>query len=267
MYYLNQTPVAQTPPANLTAATRPDWALASSSHDYNWHDGRLHALATVALAPGASYVGTWTIPIVIDGRRTAISGGLWHADRPSLVWFWPILVLLACVIAAMRLKRPSLDRRIARAVGITALLALRGSAASACTAATAAIAGIGRELHGHPNVSPTQYVELAIIFAFVAWGLYRLLLRQHGYFTYFVIALAVLWEGLSLIPILRDGFVLINLPPFLARTATMLCLACGAAILPLVLRLAELPERNAARTRPTTDELDADDLDEAWDIG
>jgi hypothetical protein len=117
------------------------------------------------------------------------------------------------------------------------------------------------------SVSPTQYVELAIIFAFVAWGLYRLLLRQHGYFTYFVIALAVLWEGLSLIPILRDGFVLINLPPFLARTATMLCLACGTTILLLAFSLAELPERNAARTRPTTDELDPDDLDEAWEIG
>jgi len=254
MYYLNQTPVAETPPANLTAANRPDWHAASSSHDYHWHDGRLHALATVALAPGTSYVGTWTIPMLIDGRRTAISGGLWHADRPSIVWFWPILVLLACVIAAMRLKRPSLDRRIARAIGITALLAL-------------AIAGVGRELHGHPSVSPTQYVELAIILAFVAWGLYRLLFRQHGYFTYFVIALAVLWQGLSLIPILRDGFVLINLPPFLARTATMLCLASGTTILLLVFRLAELPKRNAARTRATTDELDADDLDEAWDIG
>jgi hypothetical protein len=46
MYYLNQTPVVETPPANLTASTPPAWGPASSSHDYNWHDGRLHALAT-----------------------------------------------------------------------------------------------------------------------------------------------------------------------------------------------------------------------------
>ena len=82
-----------------------------------------------------------------------------------------------------------------------------------------------------------------------------------------MIAFAVLWQGLSLIPILRDGFVLVNLPAFIARTATMLCLACGAAILLLVFRLAELPARKTARIRPTTDELDPDDLDEAWDIG
>ena len=195
MYYLNQTPVAETPPANLTATTRPDWHPASSSHDDNWHDGRLHALATIALAPGTSYVGTWTIPITIDGRRTAITGGLWHAARPSLVWFWPILVLLACVMAAARLKRPRLDAHLAGAIGITALIAL-------------AVAGVGRELHGHPSVSPTQYVGLAIILAFVAWGLWRLLLQQHGYFSYFAIAVAVLWQGLSLIPVLRDGFVL-----------------------------------------------------------
>lgn len=254
MYYLNQTPVAAAPPGTLTATTRPHWVLARGSHDYSWHDGRLHALATVALAPGAAYVGAWTIPVTIDGRRTAVTGELLHAARPSIVWFWPILVLLACVIAATRLRRPSLDRRVARAVGITALLAL-------------AVAGIGRELHGHPGVSPTQYVELGIILAFVAWGLHRILLRQHGYFTYFVVALAVLWEGLGLISILRDGFVLINLPPFLARTATMLCLACGAAILPLAFRLVELPEGDPARTRATPDELAADDPDGALEIG
>jgi hypothetical protein len=255
MYYLNQTPVAETPPANLTASTPPDWHPASSSHDYNWHDGRLHALATIALAPGTSYVGTWTIPIIIDGRRTAITGGLWHADRPSLVWFWPILVLLACVLAGWRLRRPTLDAQLARALGITALLAL-------------AVAAIGQELHGHPNVSPFQYIELGIILAFVAWGFYRLLVQQHGYFTYFMIAVAVLWQGLTLIAVLRDGFVLINLPAFLARTATMLCLACGAAIIVLAFRLAELPERATARTRETaTTDPDADDLDETWDIG
>lgn len=255
MYHLNQTPVAETPPANLTASTTPDWHPASSSHDYSWHDGRLHALATIALTLGTSYVGTWTIPITIDGRRTAITGGLWHSGRLSLVWFWPILVLLCCVLAAWRLRRPTLDAHLARALGITALLAL-------------AVAAVGQELHGHPDVSPFQYIELGIILAFVGWGLYRLLVQQRGYFTYFVIAVAVLWQGLTLIPVLRDGFVLINLPAFVARTATMLCLACGAAILVLVFRLAELPERATARTRAsTTTDADADDLDEAWEIG
>ena len=255
MYYLNQTPIAETPPANLIASTPPDWASAGSSHEYNWHDGRLHALAAIALAPGTSYVGTWTVPVIVDGRPTAISGGLWHANRPSVVWFWPIVVLFACVIAATRLRRPSLDVQLARALGITGLVAL-------------GVAGAGHELHGHPEVSPTQYVELGIILAFVIWGLYRLLFQRHGYFTYFVISLGMLWEGLGLIAILRDGFVLIDLPAFVARTATMLCLACGAAILVPAVHLADLPERAAARGRPTTtSDPDPEDLDEAWGIG
>jgi hypothetical protein len=111
MYYLNQTPVGLTPPSNLTATTPPRWESVSGGDTYNWHDGRLHALASVALAPGVSFVGRWRVPILVDGRREAITGGLWHADNPSLVWLWPIVVLLACVLAAWRLHRPSLDRR------------------------------------------------------------------------------------------------------------------------------------------------------------
>ena len=57
MYYLNQTPVAETPPANLTASTPPNWHRVSGGHEYGWHDGRLHALATVALTPGSAFVG------------------------------------------------------------------------------------------------------------------------------------------------------------------------------------------------------------------
>jgi hypothetical protein len=85
MFYLNQTPVAETPPAGLTRATTPNWQRVSSGHGYVWHDGRLHALASVALRPGMSYVGRWSIPVTVDGRLAAIAGGLWHADRPPIV--------------------------------------------------------------------------------------------------------------------------------------------------------------------------------------
>ena len=50
--------------------------------------------------------------------QTAISGGVWHADRPSIVWFWPIIVLLACVLAP-RAPAADLDARLARALGLT----------------------------------------------------------------------------------------------------------------------------------------------------
>ena len=34
MYYLNQTPFAQTPPGNLTASAPPSWHVVSSRHSY-----------------------------------------------------------------------------------------------------------------------------------------------------------------------------------------------------------------------------------------
>jgi hypothetical protein len=156
MYYLNHNP-AETPPSNITRATAPQWQAASSAHDYVWHDGRLHALASVAIGSGTSFVGTWRIPLVVDGRTEPIVGGLRHANDPSIVWFWPIVVLLACVLAVARLKRPGLDRLVARALGVAAAAAL-------------AVGGIGQELYGRPTVGALQLAIVAILGAFVAWG-------------------------------------------------------------------------------------------------
>jgi len=226
MYYLNQTPVALVPPATLTASTPPSWHHVSGGHSYEWHDGRLHALAAVALPPGVSFVGRWRIPVRIDAQLSSISGGLWHADNPSIVWFWPIVVLLSCVLAAWRLRRPALDRSMARVLAVTALVSVT-------------IAALGLQLHGRPTITPFQFVELAAILAFVGWGLSRALLRQPGYFTCFLIGVAALWAGGEMITTLLYGFVLIPLPAFLARTATIVCLGTGAGLLLLVFRLAD----------------------------
>src|ERR1700744_2754832 len=117
MYYLNQVP-AQIPPQGTGAAARPHWSKVSSGHAYGWHDGRLHALA-----PGASYLGRWQVPVRVDGARAAIAGGLYYRASPSIVWFWPILVALVCVLAARRLRRPELDERVARGLGAIAVAA------------------------------------------------------------------------------------------------------------------------------------------------
>jgi hypothetical protein len=174
MYYLNQTPVAEPPPPGLTETTAPRWQSVTSGHVYSWHDGRLHALATVALTPGSAYVGSWRIPLVVDGRPSAIAGGLWHADRPPLVWFWPIVVVLACVLAAWRVRPARLDRLVVRA--------LEGSALAAIT-----VAGVGLELHGRPDVPLFGLFKLAVVLTFVGVSLWPMLTGRSGYFSYFVI--------------------------------------------------------------------------------
>jgi hypothetical protein len=160
---------------------------------------------------------------------------VWHAGDPSIVWFWPIVVLLVCVLAAVRLRRPALDFTVARAISVVALSAT-------------ATAGIGLELHGRPNVSAFQLVELAAIVAFVGWGFAAVLARRPGWFAFFLIAWAALWAGFEILPSLLNGFVLIALPAFVARLAAVLCLGCGAALLLLVARLSARPRRAEARS-------------------
>jgi hypothetical protein len=225
MYYLNQTP-AEVPPSSLAAGTPPKWSSVSSGHTYSWHDGRLHALATVALAPGASYVGRWTIPVRVDDGVSAVSGGLWHHNGPSIVWFWPILVLLACTLAARRARLPKLNLGLARGLALPAL-------------AATAVAAVGKQLHGRPSVSGYQLFIFAVLVLFVAWGLRQVLLRRPSYVTYFAIAFVSIYEGAQLVPTLVDGYVLAAVPAPAARTAAVLCLGCGLGLLLLPSRLTD----------------------------
>jgi hypothetical protein len=257
MYYLNQVP-PQTPPIHSGPSAPVHWSQVSSGHQYGWHDGRLHALASVALAPGATYVGRWTIPLRVDGAPATIAGGLFHAGNPSLVWFWPILVVLACVFAALRLGRSELDLRLARGLGLVALVAFL-------------VVGAGQQLHGRPTVSVGQLIVFAAIVAFGIWALRRLALGRHGWFTFFLIAVAAIWEGASSITVLLDGYVLLALPALVARAAVVACLAAGVGLVPLVFRMAERPARGSPTPAHRSQDADREELDwddeHAWDAG
>jgi hypothetical protein len=253
IYYLNQTPVAEVPPSNLTRTTPPSWHRVRGSDAYGWHDGRLHALAAVALSPGASYVGRWTIPVTVDARPAAISGGLWHADDASIAWFWPIVVILACVVAAWRVRRPALDVFVARTLSFTAL-------------AGVTVGGVARQLHGRPTVGASQVIGLVLILAFVAWAISRLLVRRPGYFFFLVVSVAALWQGAELIGTLRNGFVLAAVPSFVARLAAVICLGTGAGLLLMVFRLSpRRDEGSAHRPDDSADEPEFDD-ERAWEL-
>jgi hypothetical protein len=252
MYYLNQSPFALTPPRGLGPGTPPNWQRVSGGHAYEWHDGRLHALAMVALRPGSSFVGRWAIPVVVDGRAASISGGLWHADPPSIVWFWPIVVLWLCLWAAWRVRRPWLDRSIARLLGVAALVAV-------------ATAGVGLQLHGRPDVSVFQLVVLGLILAFVAWGLVRVIFQRPGFLSYMLIAIAALTAGLELFQTLVNGFVLIAIPAFVARAAAVVALGCAVGLVPLMFRLSDLDAESASPAGEEGEGWREEDDDDAWE--
>jgi hypothetical protein len=225
MWYLDHTPY-ELPPPRLKRSTPPRWEAVSSGHEFTWVDGRLHALASIALPPGTAYVGKWSIPVRVNGRLRRIGGGVWHAEDPSIIWFWPIIVLLACMLAAWRLHRRELDERIARAAALAALVAL-------------GVTAVGKQLHGRPTVDAGQVVVLALVLAVLAAATWYLLSRRPRYFFYFLVSMLTLVGDLELIPTLLHGYVLLAMPALLARIAAVVCASCGVALLLSTFRMAE----------------------------
>ncbi len=235
MYYLNLTPPV-TPPPSFTRGKPVRWQLISSGHQYEWHDGRLGALAAVAVAASTRYVGRWQIPLVIDGRLESMSGSVLHRAAPSILWFWPIVVLLVCFLAGWRVRSPELDQRIANALGIVALLALT-------------IVCVGRSLHGRPTVTVFQWIELAVVLVFATWAVVRVLRRRASYLLLLMVAVVALYEGILTIPTLTHGYVLLAEPALLARVGATLCLASVPALILMVMRLFDQQTVAEARNR------------------
>jgi hypothetical protein len=220
-YYLNRARPVIVPPG-LTRSAPPDWKRITPGRSTSWHEDRLHALALAAHPSGNSFVGRWLVPLVVDGRRTAITGGLRHATRPSLLWFWPLLLVLACVPALLRLRDAGLD-------GV-ATVGLAGLALATATAAR-----LGRELYGRPTVSTWQLV-LAGGSCLVAVALLVLVLRRDWRSVAAgAIGIVAVYQGLALLGVLRNGFVLAAIPAWVERTSAGASLASGAALLVVVI--------------------------------
>jgi len=231
MYYFNQNPPVD-PPLGLKRDAPERWLRVASGYTYEWHDGRLHAFAMEAVAPGSAFAGPWRIPVLINGRRSAVSGSLWYRGGPSIVWLWPMVVLVLCVLAAWRLQDARVDALTARGLAGLTLFGIT-------------LAAIGRDLHGRPGISGFGAVELALITAFTVWAALRVGRDRAGSFTLFVITVVAVWEGLSLFPTLFNGFVLLAIPPFLGRLATIICLGGAIALVFPIVRLLRSEERDA----------------------
>jgi hypothetical protein len=223
-YYLSQVPVPAVPPTGLTRTTPPHWIHVSSGHAYGWREGRLHALATIALTPGQRFVGHWRIPVLVNGRAGTIVGGVWHRGAPSLVWFWPVLVLLVCALAAWRLRSPDLDRRLSLWLALL-LLAL------------VAVGMGGKYLHGSPNVTAANVVLLLVTLAVLGAVAGRLLGGRFGGPLLLVAAVIALWAGLTLLPVLTHGYALVALPIFLARAIAVTLLGGALSLAVFAVRM------------------------------
>jgi hypothetical protein len=223
LFYESQIPVEAIAPKRINATTPPDWVKVSSGHTWMWREGRLQAFAHQTLVPGQTYAGPWSIAMTVDGRATKVAGGLYFQPRPSIVWFWPVLVILLCAIAAFRLRSNRLDRRLV--VALTELLL-----------AALLLVSLARLLHGRPTVSAVQIAEFAVAAAAILAGAVAFARGRWPAAIPFLVAFIALWAGLTFLPVLTHQYALLILPGWLTRAATALLLGGGVSLVLMAMR-------------------------------
>jgi hypothetical protein len=97
------------------------WKRVAGGHAYAWHEHRLAPPPFVAGSYGR--VASWRVPLLVNGRLTAISGSFWRVPRPAF-WPWVLGAGAAVGLAALALKgRPRLRRGTTIGAGVLASLA------------------------------------------------------------------------------------------------------------------------------------------------
>jgi hypothetical protein len=238
--YLNSYYAVAVPP-DLNAHTAPYWKRLTASHTYLWPEDRLHELDLAARTPGSGgYVGRWNIPLRINGQHATISGALLYAAAPSLAWFWPIVIVLACLPALLRLRRRSLNALATLLLACLALLAF-------------VVCKFAFDLYGRPEVSAEQQIGFGLYLALAVTALSLLLRSPWRTPTAVIVGLFSLAEGLDMRDTLTQGFVLAALPTVVVRCAAIVAIAAGtgAALIPaLGGLLASDPETNPQAPAP-----------------
>ena len=217
----------------LNKAAPPRWRSISASHQFAWHDHRL------ALVPGSTAgtgrIGTWSIPVLVDGAPLRVEGGLWH-NPGAPVWPWLILVLAAvgaavtvAVRGSSRLRRTSVYVCVALA-GAAFLLASSGFALA-------------------PSARGV-WVTVALPFAFAAIAIGVFLLRPELRYPIAAgVGVLVVAESLGQLSVFVHGYVISALAAPVARGAVAVALLGGlvASIIALTGLFSDRSSR-AART-------------------
>jgi len=102
--------------AQRIVASTPRWRLQRGRRSAVWHDAR-----DQGLPPGVDQ-GRWSVPLIVDGRRTLLAGELHRFPPPSL---WPWLGILLCFLAtAAALAVSRRDRRRSAAIAFAVATAV-----------------------------------------------------------------------------------------------------------------------------------------------
>lgn len=192
------------------------WQSLTRGHSFAWADAR--AWAPASALHGRAVV-SWSVPLVVGGRRIAIRGELTRSSRPPL-WPWLVLGVLPLLAAALAVRQ----RRWLWAVA-TGLAALAGAAT---------LANLGGFATGGLSITADRWTLLAVEGALTVIAIGAL--RRPGARLIAVAALAAfaVLQALSELAVFRHGVVISGLPAAVVRAAAALALGAGLGAAALV---------------------------------
>jgi hypothetical protein len=219
-------------PSQRIRAGMADWTPLTHARSLAWADSR--AWAPSAALHGRAHV-VWSVPLVIDGRPTAVHGVMTHVATPAL---WPWLLLgalpLAAAIVAVRRRR----WLWAVACGLAALAGL------------ATVANLGGFAAGGLPVSADRWVLLVVEVALIVLAIVSLTRPRARLVAVAAIAAFAVLEALSELAVFRHGVVVSGLPAAAVRAAAALALGAGLGAAGLMFLAPTPGTRRRSQTRP-----------------
>lgn len=195
------------------------WRLIRRGHVLAWHDNRLRPVAFVRADSGRRHVvGRWQVDLIVDGRRTTLSGNEWYAPAPSP---WPWLAAGTLLVAAALAAGRRMTLRAQRVLAVTLLVAAICALMSAwCGVILADRATLPAELFAG------AFACVSAGFLFVGIAAARGT-RQLGVMA--LIGAFAATFALPLVTLFAHGFVLSALPDTAARFTAAAAVVCGLA--------------------------------------
>jgi hypothetical protein len=191
----------------------PRWRLVPRRSSVVWHDPRLQRPL-----PRSSRV-SWSIPILVDGRRERISGEIWRRAAPAL-WPWLLVLGLFVALAAVLGVRKDVQRLR------TGCILMGATAAAGGMVATAGLVLSSYALPGIRIAGADGVVVAAVGFGVLAWGP-----REARVPAGVGLGLAGLAVGSLESAVFLHAGVLSALPAMPTRVGVALAIAAGVACL------------------------------------
>ncbi len=195
----------------LGKGARPRWRSISGDHAFAWHD---HRLAVVAGSmAGTGRVGSWSIPLRVDGAPVRVQGGLWHSPAAP-VWPWLILVLAAVGMAI--------------AVAVRGSSHVRRSTVYACVVVAGASFLSASSGFSLAHSTPGTWVSVSLPFVIAAIAIAVFVLRPELRFAVAAgVALLIVAESVSQLNVFLHGYVVSALSAPVARSAVAVAFLGG----------------------------------------